>query len=176
MMRVSVNLLPPEKKRALQTGFIIAFAQTMALIFFIIAVFVAGMFLSVRILLKSNYDALAAQSSAGGDESDTVATEIRDINAYLKRLESIQKRFVPWSDVLVSITAAVPNGVILEDIELVKNKIKIRGITATRDDVIALRENLIKLPFLTDVSNPLSNLLQKKDVKFEFEMNYAPQK
>ena len=177
MSRVSLNLLPPEKKRALQTGFIMAYAQTMMLLFFVIAAFVAVMFLSVRLLLKSNYDGLTAQSSGAADEADGVATDIKQINAYIKRLESLQARFTPWSDVIARIGDTMPPGVVLETMSFAAKdgKIVMRGIADDRADVLQLRQNLLALPFLKNVSNPLSNLLQRKDVRFEFEMNYVSQ-
>ena len=178
MSLATINLLPPEKKKALRTGFIMAYAQTMAFFFFIIAAFVSAMFLSVRVLLQNNYAGLTAQANGGADESDKVAADIEDINAYLRRVEARQKKFTPWSDVTASIVNTVPAGIMLENIDLrpKDSRILMRGMAADRNDVLELYNRLKALPFVTDLSNPLSNLLQRKDVRFEFDMKYAAPK
>jgi Tfp pilus assembly protein PilN len=176
MPRVSLNLLPPEKKQALRSGFIMAFAQTMVFILFVVAAFVAGTFVSVRVMLKSNLDALVQQSTGGAaDESDAVAADIRQINTFVKRVDGLQQRAIPWSSVLASLSQAMPAAAIIDQVAISRTgAISMRGVAATRDDVLTLRDNLRALPFIKDVSNPLSNLLQRTDVRFEFEMTYAP--
>lgn len=176
-MSVTLNLLAPEKKRALQTGFIMAFAQTMMFIFFVVAAFVAGTILSVRFVLANTYESLTNQTTEAADESDRAAEDTKVINVYLKRIDGLQKHAVAWSGVLAALSAATPDGVTAEFVSVERDgKILIRGRADDRDDVIELRRRLLEIPLITGVSNPLSNLLQKKDVKFEFEMQYAPLK
>ncbi len=176
-MRVTLNLLSPEKKAVLRTGFIFAYVQTMVFIIFLVVAFASGTLLAVRMMLKGTYEDLAKRSSGGTDETVAITADFKKINDYLKRIDGLDQRFVPWSKVLEEITRYIPDGTQLSSIHVERQgKITISGIAARRDDVLTLQTKLEQSPIFKDVKAPLSNILQQKDVKFDFELQYvAPQ-
>jgi Tfp pilus assembly protein PilN len=174
-MRLTLNLLPPDKKRALRSGLLMAYAQTMVLLVFITAMFISSMLVSVRLMISSDYADLQKKSaSASSGETTAVTNEIRLINTYLRQLEDRQESFTAWSGVIKSLADLVPDKTTLESltIDAATDKITLSGEAETRDDALKLLDSLKNSPFLSDVSSPLSNLLQKKDVKFDLEMKY----
>ncbi|MEK9152242.1 MAG: PilN domain-containing protein [Patescibacteria group bacterium] len=173
MLKISLNLLPPQKKDALRQGFLLAYVQTMVFLFFLVAVMVAAVLIPVRIMLKADYDDIVRQTSPEKDEFAAALAEIRDINAFLKRIDGLQTSSVPWSATLRSLTDLAPAGVHLETLAVgAHSAITLSGTAETRDDLLTFEERLKSAPFLSKVESPLSNILQKKNVKFEIQVTY----
>ncbi len=175
-MRSTLNLLPSEKRAALRLQFIASYAETMLFIFFVVAVFAAGTLVALRMSLAKTYDDFTRRSDAGAEETQAITDEIKAINGYMQRVNAFEGRFTPWSSVLVKIAALVPAGVRIDSIRVDKGAIAIAGAADTRDDVLLLQQRLRDSGLFTDVQSPLSNILQDRNVHFEFEMRYAPPK
>lgn len=174
-MRITLNLLPPKNKAALRSGFLFAYAQSMLLVVFFLTAIASSTLLAVRLLLKGTYDDLAQRSTSTSEEYRSMTDEIRSINEYLKRVEGVHRRFTPWSSVLATVTQMVPDGTQITGIRLDKTgKILLSGVADERADVLVLREHLLQSNLFKNVSSPLSNILQQKNVRFDFEMTYAP--
>lgn len=174
-MQITLNLLAPEKKTALRTGFVLSYAQAMVFIAFIVTAFIAGTLVSIGILLGSTRTDLAAQSSSSEEEYDNITGQITDINAYITRIDGIQQEFTDWSSVLESLAGAAPRGTRFDSIRIsADGTVSITGTAPERDDVLAMQKAYEALPFIEDVSAPLSNILQRTNVKYEFTMHYVP--
>jgi len=174
-MRITLNLLPPPNKAALRMGFVFASMQSMLVIFLIMSTFAAGTLIAVRMLIAGTYQDLAQRNTSSSDEFKEVTAEIREINAYLKRVQAIDARIVPWSSVVHRITELAPAGTRLERIAVSDaGRIVLSGVAATRNDVLLLDQRLKQAGIFTDISSPLSNILQQRNVRFDFEMRYQP--
>ncbi len=174
-MRITLNLLPPEKKRALQSGLVMAYAQTIVFILFLVTIFISGTLMSVRLLLNNDYEQLQKQAAtASSSETTDIVTSIKQINAYLKDIDATQRGFIAWSKVLEDITPLIPADVLLDRISVSDdNRVVLSGMAQTRDGALTLLKRLKEAPYLTNVVSPLSNILQKQNVEFDFEMVYS---
>ncbi|HTM68965.1 MAG TPA: PilN domain-containing protein [Candidatus Binatia bacterium] len=173
-MKTQLNLLSPDKKAVLRTGFIVAYVQTMLFLIFLVVAFASGTLLAVRMMFKGTYEDLAGRSSGEPDESKAITADIKKINDYLKRIDGLENRFVPWSKVLETITGFIPKGMKLTSLRVDQaGRITMSGVAQDRDDVIALQTKLEASPLFKDVKAPLSNILQQTDVKFDFDMLYV---
>lgn len=173
-MQTQLNLLSPEKKSVLRAGFVFAYAQTMIFLLFIVVAFASGTLLAVRMMFKGTYEDLAGRSSGESDESKAITADIKKINDYLKRIDGLENRFVPWSKVLETVTGFVPKGTKLTALQVdLTGRVTMSGVARYRDDVIALQAKLEDSKLFKDVKAPLSNILQQTDVKFDFEMLYV---
>ena len=174
-MKIFINLLPPNKKRDLQRGMVLAYAQTMVTILFIIAILVSGTLISLRIVLQGEYSHLQKQAeSAASAESTDIMTNISQINSYLLTTSALQESFIPWTEVLKDLATMIPEQTKLYRFRANEaNQIFINGMASTRDESLSLLESLKERSYLSDVKSPLSNILQKTDVKFNFEMRYT---
>ncbi len=175
-MRITLNLLPPDKKKALQTGLVMAYAQTIVFILFLVTVFVSGTLMSVRLMLSADYETLKKQAdTASSSETTDIVTSIRQINSYLKEVDGTQHGFIAWSRVLEDLTPLIPADVHLDRITITEdNKIVLTGVAQTRDSALAMLKKLKEQPYLSNVVSPLSNILQRQNVEFDFEMTYQP--
>ncbi|MBI4457804.1 PilN domain-containing protein [Candidatus Uhrbacteria bacterium] len=170
MLRITLNLLPPQKKEALRQGFVLAYAQTMVLLFGLVVVLIATALIPVRLMLKSDFDELSKQNAPETDEFAISMAEIRDINSFLRRVDGLQTAFVPWASVLKGITESAPAGIQLENIRVAgANLVVISGTAGTRDALLAFEAELSKSPFLSKIESPLSNILQRQNFKFEIQ-------
>ncbi len=176
-MRITLNLLPPEKKKALRTGLVMAYTQTIVFIIFLVVVFVSGTLMSVRLMLSGDYETISKQeATANSSETTDIVTAIKQINSYLKEIDDTQRGFVPWSTVIENITPLIPNDVQVERISISsEDKILLSGVAQTRDGALLLLKRLKEQPYLSNVLSPLSNILQRQNVAFDFEMTYVPQ-
>lgn len=171
-MSTLLNLLPPEKKKALRQGLMLAFALSMTLVVFLVALSVTATIVSVRVLLANNYATLKAPVSGQDDYTDS-ATSIKQINTYVHRVEGYMNRSSGWTDRLIELSEVVPTGVVIDNMTFSGGKLIVRGYAVTRDDLLVYTERLSKMPFVSHIDSPLSNLLQKRDVRFELDMDYA---
>lgn len=173
-MNASLNLLSPEKKSALRTGFFFAHLQMLLLIVFLVIAFSSGTLLGLRMMLKATYEDLARRSQGGTEQTDTVTVEIKKINDYLRRVDGIRQRYVAWSLVIEDIAQRMPAGVQLSSLVIGKDgRIQLSGTARERQDVLTAQANLQASDAYADVRSPISNILQQRDVKFVFEFRYA---
>lgn len=174
-MRITLNLLPPVKKEALRLGLVLAYAQTMVFLFFIVTVFAAVALVYVKIMVSDIGRDLERQSaSLGGEETAAVTSDIKQINDFLNDVDKLEKQFEPWSVFFERLTPLIPPGTQLTRIRIDESgRIFLSGVAPTRNDALELLRRLKEAPFVTDVVSPLSNILQKQQVNFDFEMKYV---
>lgn len=170
-MRLTLNLLPPEKKKALRTGVVLTFVQSMALIVCVTALVIAANLLYVRFWLKREHASVGRHSIDSAGEFSTFAKDIAELNGHLGLMRDVNDAAVPWSEVLTSVAATAGAGVRLDSLAFTSKAIAIEGLAATRDDVLRMKERLEALPFATGVDSPLSNILQRTDARFSFTVS-----
>ena len=177
-MFITLNLLPTAKKKALLKGVILGHFQLMAFVCLVVAVGLTGTLLLVRGQTKRNYtDAQASASWMHSEETSDIINDIKQANLYLKTAAEQQNKYFSWAEVVENITALVPPHARLELLTMVEdNQIHLTGMADTRDDALTLLKRLKETSYLTDVVSPLSNILQKDNVNFDFTMKYSPPK
>lgn len=172
-MHIVLNLLPPQKKAALHSNFIFAFIQSALFVLFLLMIFVSGTIIAVRIFLVSMKDELTARTTSTPKEYLSVIEDIKHTNEYIKKVNLLQNRFIPWSTVLEKITLLIPSGIHLEHMRINKDGgVSMSGVAATRNDMLLLQTNLETSTMFKDLQSPLSNILQPKNVKFDLQMQY----
>jgi Tfp pilus assembly protein PilN len=167
--------LAPEKRATLRAGFLLSYAQAIVFIVFIVTAFISGTLLSIEFLMKSTFVDVAIQSNTNVQEYDGIAAQMTEINSYLGRLSSVQDQFIDWSLVLEELAGTAPQGTRFESLLIENGNVSIKGTAAVREDVLAMQSRYEALPFITDVSSPLSNILQRTNVRYEFTMRYQAQ-
>ena len=173
-MHITLNLLPPSKKNALTQGYVIAYVRAMLVFLLIIAIALTATLVSFRVILSKTLDDLVIQNEDLQSEDTDPEKNIEVIDGFLHRVADVQSGFIIWSDVFENISVIIPEGVVLSSVQLNNdNKIFIRGIAATRDDVLTFQSKLDDLPFFSEINAPLSNILKKTDVNFDFETSYV---
>ena len=174
-MHITLNLLPPAKKKALHMGLVMSSIQMMVFILFVFGILISGTMFSLRLMLQHNFDTVKAQTAVISSGPVEVQAAIKDINTYLDKIELDQKSFIIWSQIIEDIGNLVPAGAKVTKLTVGhQGDINLSGTAQTRADALLLLENLEQAPYLSDVVSPLSNILQKHDVNFRFQMKYLP--
>lgn len=175
-MHVTLNLLPPANKAALRTGFVFAYVQSILIIVMVMALLAAGTLAAMRMQVQGVYEDFTARSTTSSREFDTMIEETKAINGYLTRMEAMRMSTTSWSTVLRTVTELTPSGIRISGIRAgATGIVSVTGTAATREDVLAMRDSLEVSPLFEKVQSPLSNILQQRDVKFDFEMQYVKQ-
>lgn len=174
-MKITLNLMPPIKKKGLQKALFLAFFQTLSILMFVVSMALVGILLLVRNQMLASFQQLKQRSAiASSGTAATIMSDIKQTNLFLKDTAALQASFIPWADVTERITALIPPRARLESLEFAADGgVRLRGYAATREDAMAMLGNFKAAPFLTDVISPLSNILQKENVSFDFSMKYV---
>lgn len=173
-MRLTLNLLPPEKKQALRTGVILTFGQSMTLIVCITAIVIAANFVYASMWLKRQSAELINLNGDADGETATLAEQIAGVNAQVSTLRGFHDDVIPWSSVMAAVAGTAAPGIVIDRIAFTKTAIAIEGVAATRDDVLRMKEKLESLPFAEAIDSPLSNILQRTDARFSFTVAVDP--
>jgi len=169
-MHATLNLLSPEKKASLRTEFVFAFLQSALGMLLLCVGFSSATVLGLRMVVGGMHDDLVQRAAASTDDSKGVTAEIAEINRYLARAEELTAAPTSWSRILARIATITPRGVVLSSINMTEGgKFMLSGQAETREDVLALRAALESSEEFAEVSSPLSNILQPRDVSFTFE-------
>jgi Tfp pilus assembly protein PilN len=173
-MRLLLNLLPPQKKAELRLAFLYSFLQSMALLLLIGVSIGSFSLLSARFMMKKNLSDVSRRNAPETQEFKTVSETIKSINAHMTRLEVLNDQFNDWTRLLLAVEQAVPPGVVVAQLTVAPTgSVTLSGDSETRDGVLALRRNLESNSLFRNIQSPLSNILQRTDVRFEFTMDYV---
>lgn len=172
MTDTALNLLPPPHKEDIRSAALFLRLQNIGLAAAATAVIVAGSIGAAAVLVKGISDDYTARSTSSSREFDGLMTEVRAINGYLRKVES-QLPAANWSEILLSITELAPPDVRITSIRgEADGTIHVIGSALTRDSMLAMRTALEASPDFGKIDSPLSNLLQQRDVSFEFVLTH----
>jgi hypothetical protein len=175
-MEIYLNLLSPDKKQSLKTAFAMSYVQSLTFYVAVVIVFIAGTLFSLQIILQGVVSEMAESSTASFEEYETMTKQMREINDFVGRTGGIHDRYVDWSAVLDTLGHTAPAGIRFGGITVSSdNTIRVEGTAMLREDVLTMKQRLEDLPQFTDISSPLSNILQRENLKFEFRMTYVQQ-
>lgn len=167
-MRTCINLLSPQKKKALSQGFMLAHAQASLLVVLAFTTLAAATTIGLDLQLRAMRQGVSLQLQTIPEEYRVAAMQIRDVNKYLRHIMSVDDAMIPFAERMRAVSEAAPAGIQIRNIQLNVQGITVSGVGATRDAVLAYQNALDALPFVSGVNYPLSNLLERKNVNFEF--------
>lgn len=173
---IKLNLLPPAQQDYLHYERIYLYCRRVALLFLTFTVFISGILLGARLLLQDNFSAVLTSNNNLNGHDYGIEQQISNINRDLRNVQTIQANFVKWSELMVDLSRVVPPNVQLSYLDLEQNNhtFNLTGLAAARDDYLKLQANLEQLPYLKNVSSPLTNLLQRTNVNFQFTGTFNP--
>lgn len=182
---ISLNLLPPERKKTLYW-----LGLTKNVIFWGSFVFAVLIFLSLpfwvsRLYLNSALDSLSQKIgfykySPNLQQISFLEKASKNLNALLANIDKIGAEQIYWQKILSEITSAVPSDAQIFSIELNskyasgdvlspdEGSFTLIGRAKTREVVLALQANLEGSADFRDIQAPLENLVKKTDADFKF--------
>ncbi len=168
---ITINLLSPEKRRESATRTLFRHAKTLLEVTLFFALLIAIVTIGAKLLLLDTVLTVTSAPTANIRTRD-LEVKIRRVNAATALLTRLQGQTIPWSNVLIRLSDIVPPGIRLHELTLdtkTTPHLLLKGKAATRQDLLILKTALEKLPFITDLSFPITNLLSPKDIDWQLD-------
>ncbi|MDD5566874.1 MAG: hypothetical protein PHH01_01640 [Patescibacteria group bacterium] len=178
---IILNLLPPDKKILLASEHNLLQIKRAAMIFLGCGLLVVGLALSCRILLSGELNKLDEEinqiKQSSENTGNTAGDLIKRIALKSNVIAEAQKNFIPWSSVLSLIGQSAGQNIQLKtcSFDAEKETFQIQGQAKTRNDLLNFKTSLEKLTFLENLNAPITNLIQKEDISFQFSGTLNPE-
>lgn len=174
MYPIRLNLLSPDKRKFLQRMIYVQFIKnTFTSIVFVFCV--SGItLLGGQWVLQEYFNDVSGNLVATTSKQVEKNKKIKEVNSLINQTDIIQQVYTPWSDIIIDISNAVPNGIVLTNISLNsgnKNFV-FSGNADTRDNLLEMQKNLKALSFIEDVKIPVSQLTEKENFPFTIPATY----
>lgn len=170
MINVKLNLLAPTQKEFLRYEHAYLYVRTVMWLVLAFSIIISGLLLIARLMLQDNYATVLTTTTLVNEKNKAIDNDISELNRNLKDVEVIQADFIKWSKIILDFNKAIPNNVEVSYINLEQKTrlFNLNGRALKRDDFLLLKKNLESLPYFEELSSPLTNLLLKENVNFEF--------
>jgi Tfp pilus assembly protein PilN len=167
---ISLNLISPEQKKSLKTKRAYLLLKNLSSVILILTVLIS----IILILTYNSLDIEYNLSPNTKNSMDLDEKEIQMINDQLKDIITIQNQSLVWSNILISITSLIPEGIEINSLEIDKTTqlVKISGLAKARNDYLNLISALKNADNLENIQSPIKNLLSKEDINFTLSFTY----
>ncbi len=167
---LTINLSPKEDQTAYKQERIFFIIKNSFLLFLIFLVFITIILICAKVYLGKNLDDLVGSSYISANLTKEIKTKVTNINTKLRQISEIQKDYYEFSKPLLGLGQLIPNNIQITSLNLNKNNMQffLKGISKTREDLLSLQNNLETSSLFGDIKFPLSNLLVKENINFEF--------
>ena len=173
-MKIFLNLLPPERKKAIVRKFYWRFFLGQWFLVFLISLLAVGIMgaLFFRVVFEGRYRQQAGEARITTEHQLEYARYEEKFDAANRSTQSVNtflSLHTSFSELLKQLEEALPPETVIERISTQDYKIFLTGMTNNRDTFLLLQENLKKNTCFTNLNTPLSNLFSEKDVHFEID-------
>lgn len=178
-----INLLP----KALQKEIFYQDRLRLVVFFFTVSVITLGVtylgLIGARLYLDQQSKKIDAQitqlkSAVSKQENAEIKTQISVINNQIADFQDLNLSTPTWSKVLTAFSKLVPPNVSVNSFVAVNttSPVTVTGLARTREDVIALYNNLVKdTAHFANVDYPLENVAKPTNVRFRFSFDILPE-
>lgn len=174
-MEILINLMPPEKKKLINHIYFVLYSRFLIEIILLYGLIVAISLVVANQILLSNLGSIQARTTDLEPVYNQINQEIQKVNNNLKNIDEAQNSFFAWTPYLSETLKTLPTGISLNGLDFNKeNKnLIVQGMAKTRADLLILKDNLTKLPWVKKLDLPASTLTAKENINFiiNIEMN-----
>ncbi len=172
MFHQAVNLLSPPKKAKLENLVRFIFIKNMLEIVLITAAVLAISLVWSWIALQEDFNSLSESAIVVNQEFTAQNQEVREANQKLENFNNAGKGFKRMVPDLLIIANNLPKDITLNNLSINRNDstLTISGLALTRQALLNYQEKLKEITWLENVASPISRLLQKENVPFEFKI------
>ena len=174
---ITLNLLPTIQKEKIKKMAICSLCENLIVSVFVSLSIIGAVFLISDNILQNNLIEFTAKTTGLPSQRQGLDMEIKKINSELKIINSIQGKFIKWSDFLLVLNETIPEKVRLTNIEIksknvsdetggTRKSLALTGTAAMRDDLLKFQKNLENHPIFLEIESPISNILQQKNIEF----------
>ncbi|OGL87878.1 hypothetical protein A3I42_03540 [Candidatus Uhrbacteria bacterium RIFCSPLOWO2_02_FULL_49_11] len=173
---ITLNLLDQPHRQQLLKEYVLLLLKDITAITLIVAAAI-GILLSIsKSILTSDLNETAKRTNIIASNNQPIMQSIRELNDDLNANKSMSNEYTAWSHWLTSFSSLIPRGnqIVTMDLKRSERTLQIVGKSKTRDDLLKFKTNLETSPLIREIQFPLSNLLLKENIKFEFTATLNP--
>lgn len=167
---IILNLLPKEEKTIYKQERSYLIIKNSLLLLMIAVALITTILASAKFILEKNFSSLVGDVSSPSNLNVEMRKKITNINAKLQKISEIQKEYFNFSEPLVHLSGLLPENVQIFSLNLdaASREFFIKGKAKTRESLLNFQKKLEDSPIFKEIQFPLTNLLYKENVIFEF--------
>jgi len=174
------NLLPPEEKKEIAvheiTQWFAFFLRSLIILAIIFAVLCLNSYIYLYVIVQSQGSSITIEeSSVKTQKLQEIEEKIKQANQKIDKAYQIQRGIVCWTPILEKISEIAPAGINLTNLsyQTAQNKVVLNGQAKTGEQFLNFKENLEKSQVFLEVESPLSNLINKENIDFNFNFKIS---
>lgn len=184
-----INLLPPERRRRVRNESIAVsvtdIVRSINLGLFLISLLGGAILASVWLYQVATTATTEEELALVVEEYQTLRDRIAEQNAVLERLASLGRQRIVWSEVLTDFFAITPTGITLNrmngqlvftDGAVTNGTFNFGGQAVTRTSLTTYEDRLKGMKRVVQVDSPTSNLLERTNPPFQFNVTLSTDK
>lgn len=175
-MKITINLLPPEKKE--KFGAIKKIKSIFRVYAFIyLAIFVFSSFLiSCLFIIEKQMNGINEQEGilSNSDIYKRVSQTQQIIEEYHSKVIFLDQEFKQSSsyyEIFDNINKVINGGIFLTELDISSDKIFIKGFSETRDNLVDFSGKLKQFDCFKYLETPISNFVSNQKINFELTVN-----
>jgi hypothetical protein len=182
-MKTLLNLLPEEKKDAIQNRLRSRFLLWQLFLVFVLEAFYLTMLVSTYFVLDyqlKSLKGLETTSPLASTEDENRLSQyekkFEETNAKVESAARIESIHLHFSQVFRLLDPLLVDGVTIHEIATNEFVVSVSGLATKRDDLLRLDERLKSATeCITNVNIPISNLFSQKDIDFQMDFSIRPE-
>ncbi|MBI4262088.1 PilN domain-containing protein [Candidatus Uhrbacteria bacterium] len=173
---ILLNILPPKKRieyELVQSArFLVGFFEVLLAITGAVALILV----IARTSLRNRVEQIVQPPRAADAIVTTLEGQVQSFNTLVRTIDTVSERSFPWSLIVEDLVTRVPNTIHLSALAMEQDKkLTIRGIAATRNDLLEFKNRLEQSPWVGALEFPNTNLLTPVSVPFEIRATVRPE-
>ncbi len=181
-MKTLLNLLPEEKKDAIQKRLRYRFLLWQLFLLFLLDVFYLTILISVYVILdfqvKSFQEIKSSSASAAYTEESRLTEyqkKFKETNTAVAVAEKINTTHLYFSRIFTLVDTLLPDGITIDRLETKEFVVSLSGKAAKREDLLLLDKKLKEADHcITDIDIPVSNLFSQENIDFQVHFSIVP--
>lgn len=178
MMNINLNLLSSEKKNRIEYILKVFLIKDIVELFLLMVAILSATLVWSWVFLENDFAKLSASAVSVNQSFYSDNKETKNVNSLLKEIGVATKNFSPLTPKLKDLVSSLPSDVKLQSLRLDNGSqtITLNGTAQSRSSLLSFQENLNKIPWLTNLETPVSQLFQKQNIDFEFKAKLKQEK
>lgn len=182
-MKTLLNLLPEEKKDAIQSRLRSRFLLWQLFLVFVLEVFYLSMLVSIYLILDFQLKSLQdiernALLTSRSEERRLAEYEkkFQETNAQVEAIRRVDRSHLYFSNIFELLDTLTPPHISIRQIKTTEYSVSLSGRAAKREDLLLFDKQLkASEACITDVNIPVSNLFSQEDIDFQIDFSIRPE-
>lgn len=171
MVKLNLNLLPPSKKTSLARLVHFLLAKDVLELTLATCAILAIALVWSWFFFQNNFADLASSTTLVNRESYAYQQDVRVINKLIQDVNSASKEYRATMLTLMELIYITPKDIKINSLQLDRrnNTFSLAGSALTRTALLKYQDLLKTIPWIEEIETPVSQLLQKENINFEFK-------